>query len=129
MNLKETAQVLAVLHAVYPQSITQTDDAMRAKMNVWQELFADEPASLVMAAAKAFMANDTRGFMPIPGQIKEQIHILRNQAVITEQEAWDVVMGALRNSTYNSQAEFAKLPEEIRHAVGSHNMLRSWALP
>ena len=127
MNLKETAQVLAVLHAVYPQTVGQTDDALRAKMNVWQEVFADDPASVVMAAAKAFIATDTRGFVPAPGQIKAQIEVMKNQAEITEQEAWDIVMKALGNSAYNSQAEYAKLPEEIKHAVGSHNMLKSWA--
>ena len=127
MTLKETAQVLAVLHAVYPQTVGQTDDALRAKMNVWQEIFTEEPVSVVMAAAKAFIATDTRGFMPLPGQIKEQMAVMKNQADITEQEAWDIVMVALRNSAYNSQEEYAKLPEEIKHAVGSHNMLKSWA--
>lgn len=127
MNLRETAEVLAVLHAVYPQTVGQTDNALRAKMNVWQEVLSDEPVSVVMAAAKAFIATDARGFMPVPGQIKEQIAVMKNQAEITEQEAWDMVMMALKNSAYNSQEEYARLPEEIKRAVGSHNMLRSWA--
>lgn len=127
MNLKETAEVLAVLHAVYPKTIVQTDNALRAQMNVWKEILADEPVSVVMAAAKAFIATDTRGFMPVPGQIKEQIAVMKNHAEITEQEAWDMVMVALRNSAYNSQQEYAKLPDEIRRAIGSHNMLKSWA--
>lgn len=127
MNLKETAEVLAIIHATYPQTVAQTDNALRAKMNVWQEIFTEEPVSVVMAAAKAFIATDTRGYMPAPGQIKEQIAAIKNQAEITEQEAWDMVMEALRNSAYNSQVEYAKLPEEIKRAVGSHNMLKSWA--
>lgn len=80
-----------------------------------------------MAAAKAFVATDKKGFPPVPGQIKEQISVLRNQNGMSEQDAWEMVNNALRNSSYGSAEEFAKLPKDIQRAVGSANMLRSWA--
>ena len=65
--------------------------------------------------------------MPVPGQIKEQISILRDQGGLNEQDAWELVTNALRNSSYGSAEEFAKLPPDVQRAVGSPNMLRTWA--
>lgn len=40
---------------------------------------------------------------------------------------WELVTNALRNSSYGSVEEFAKLPPDVQRAVGSPNMLRTWA--
>ena len=65
--------------------------------------------------------------MPVPGQIKEQISILLDKGDLNEQEAWELVTNALRNSSYCSVEEFDKLPPDVQKAVGSPNMLRTWA--
>lgn len=65
--------------------------------------------------------------MPVPGQVKEQISILRDQGSLNEQDAWELATNALRNSSYGSVEEFAKLPPDVQRAVGSPNMLRTWA--
>jgi hypothetical protein len=46
---------------------------------------------------------------------------------MTEQEAWQCVAVALRNSAYNSSAEFEKLPPVVQRLVGSPNQLREWS--
>lgn len=127
MTKKETIQVLGVLHAMYPSQNNQTDEGLQIRAGIWNELFAEEPASVVMAAVKAYIANDTKGYMPGPGQIKEQIAIMTQENTLTEQEAWDIVLTALKNSTYNAGEEWEKLPDSIKRAVGSRNMLKSWA--
>ena len=127
MTHKETAQILGVLHSVYfSGGGDQTDAARRVTINTWQKVFADEPVGIVEAAVNAFIASSTTPFFPAPGQIKEQIRLLQKGDELTEQEAWDLVMKALRNSSYGSVEEFAKLPEPVKRAVGSHNMLRQW---
>lgn len=128
MTKQDTYQVLAVLQAFYPDAFRgMTDAAVQLKVALWQEQFADEPATLVQAAVKAYVSTDKKGFMPVPGQIKEQITILRDKGGLNEQDAWELVTKALCNSSYGSVEEFAKLPADVQRAVGSHNMLRSWA--
>lgn len=128
MTKQDAYQVLAILQAFYPDAFRgMTDAAVQLKVALWQEQFADEPATLVQAAVKAYVSTDKKGFMPVPGQIKEQITILRDKGGLNEQDAWELVTKALCNSSYGSVEEFAKLPADVQRAVGSHNMLRSWA--
>lgn len=128
MTKQDTYQVLATLQAFYPDSFRgMTDAAAQLKVTLWQEQFADEPATMVQAAVKAYVSTDKKGFMPVPGQIKEQIAILRDKGGLNEQDAWELVTKALCNSSYGSVEEFAKLPADVQRAVGSPNMLKSWA--
>lgn len=43
-------------------------------------------------------------------------------------EAWALVSNAIRNSTYNSVDEYAKLPPVVQKAVGLPDQLRIWAM-
>lgn len=129
MTKESTYQLMAVLQAFYPDSFRgMTDTAVQMKITLWQEAFADEPGAVVIAAAKAYATTDTKGFMPTPGQIKEQMRLLKKENELSEQEAWDLVLKALRNSSYGAVEEFAKLPEPVKRAVGSHNMLKQWVM-
>ena len=47
---------------------------------------------------------------------------------MSELQAWALVQRALRNSGYNSEEEFAKLPEACQRAVGTAANLKEWAL-
>lgn len=128
MTKQDTYQLMAVLHALYPDSFRgMSDTAAQLRVSLWQEAFADDPGAVVIAAAKAFASTDTKGFMPTPGQIKEQILAIQKTEEMTEQEAWDLVLKALKNSNYCAAEEFKKLPEPVQKAVGSHNMLKQWA--
>ena len=129
MTKREIAEMLTVIQANYPDTAKgQSDAAFKAKVTLWYEFFQEHPKELVHAAAMAFIANDTKGFMPNIGQINEYIQKLRCQDNMTEGEAWGYVAKAIRNSVYNSVEEFEKLPERIQRLVGSHNQLREWAL-
>ena len=129
MNKQEAYQVLSLLQANYPDAFRgMSKEAAQVKVNLWADMFADEPFEVVVTAAKAFMATDTKGFMPAVGQIKERIAMMGTGAEMTGLEAWNIVSAALRNSAYGSAEEFAKLPPEIQRAVGSPTQLREWAL-
>lgn len=129
MTKQDTYQLMAVLQAFYPDSFRgMTDAAAQMKVSLWQEAFADEPGLVVIAAAKAYASTDTKGFMPTPGQIKEQIMLMQKQEELSDQDAWALVLKALSNSTYGSVEEFEKFPDTIKKVVGSHNMLRQWVM-
>lgn len=130
MNLEESYQILALLQANYPDTFRgMSDEAAKVKIQLWADMFADYPFDAVAAASKAFMATDTKGFMPTVGQIMEQIQKMRHGGdEMTPAEAWARVSLALRNSTYASAEEFEKLPPELKRAVGSPSQLREWAM-
>jgi hypothetical protein len=90
-------------------------------------MFDEEPYELVAAAVKAFISGDGKGFPPAIGQIKERIRQITEPEDMTEQEAWSYVTKALRNSTYGSEEEFAKLPPVIQAVVHDPGQLRQWA--
>lgn len=129
MTKREIAEMLTVMQTNYPDTARgQSDEAFKSKVALWHDFFRDYPKELVNAAAKAFIANDTKGFMPNIGQINDHIQKIRHNDNMTEGEAWRCVAKAISNSTYNSAEEFAKLPERIQRLVGSPNQLREWAL-
>lgn len=129
MTKLEIVELMTVMQANYPDSFRgQSDSVIGAKIALWHEFFRDYPKKLVHAAAKAFIANDTKGFMPNIGQINAYIQKLTTPDDMTESEAWGYVAKALKNSAYNALEEFEKLPPRIQQLVGSHNQLKEWAI-
>lgn len=69
MNNIEASKILAVLSATYPRNICKDDAA--ALIRLWTSIFSDYSYSDVGAAVLEFIKRDTKGFMPVPGQILE----------------------------------------------------------
>lgn len=129
MNKREVVELMTVLQANYPDSFKgQSDAVVGAKVALWYDMFKNYPKEIVHAAAVAFMATDTKGFMPNVGQINEQIQRMNRKDDRTPDEAWRLVYRAIRNSTYWAAEEFAKLPEDIQRFVGHPDQLKEWAL-
>ena len=129
MTKRETAELMTVLQANYPDSFRgQSEAIVGAKISLWHKMFGEYPKEVVNAAAMAFMATDTKGFMPSVGQIMEQIRRINQKEDRTPDEAWRLVYRAIQNSTYWSEEEFKKLPDDIQRFVGHPDQLKSWAL-
>lgn len=129
MTKREIAELMTIMQANYPDSFRgQSDAVVGAKISLWYDFFKDYPKDIVYAAAKAFIATDTKGFMPNVGQIAEQIQRFGHKDDMTPAEAWTIVSKALRNSTWGSAEEFEKLPPECKRAVGSPAQLKEWAM-
>lgn len=125
----EAIKILAVLKAAYPASYKGIpDDEAEAVVNLWAEMFKDEPYEIVGAAVKSFIAADISGYPPSIGQIKGSIRKITQPEDMSEAEAIAMIMQATRNSTYNARAEFEKLPPILRKLVGSPAQLREWAV-
>lgn len=88
---------------------------MFSKDVVCSDRFLDMPASAQALYFQYGLEADDDGFVSAPKKI------------LNELEAWSLVEKAIRNSIYNSQEEFSKLPPLVQKAVGSPNVLRLWA--
>lgn len=127
MDKQETIKILSVLNTAYPNmnKNTTSEDSMMSVM-LWQNRFADYPFDVVKQAVVAII--DTSKFPPTIAEVKTVIKKMMSGPQMTEMEAWNLVHRAISNSAYNSQEEFEKLPDSIKRAVGSPDVLRSWAL-
>lgn len=128
MNRPETLKIMAVLQAAYPQFYAKKgNEELDGIVNLWAEMFTDEPYHVVAMATKAMIKTRVSTFPPGIGEINEKIQQLTQPDEISEMEAWALVSRAVRNSAYNSQREFDRLPEVVQRVVGSPAQLREWS--
>lgn len=131
MELKDVGTVMDILKATYPQFyLHQSNEQRKTAVKLWASMLADEPAELVLAAVKAYIATEDKGFPPSVGQIKAKIRSITTpkSEEMTEAEAWSLVQRALSNGLYGAKNEFDALPEMIQRIVGSPNQIREWAM-
>lgn len=126
MTRDETKQILMRIDVAFP---TWKPKDLGLIVDVWQEAFAEYPYEVVLTAVRAFISSDRSGFAPSVGQITGLIVDMTQMSQgneLSDMEAWALVGRALRNSAYNSEKEFNKLPYTVQKAVGSPNNLRAW---
>ena len=129
MTLRETQGILALIKAAYPSFYRDMPKAdLMAAVNLWQTQFADYDFKLVNAALHALIATQKEGYPPTIGAVKEQIAKLTAPHQLNEAEAWALVSRAARNGAYGYREEFARLPAEVQHVIGTAEQLRAWAL-
>lgn len=126
MTAQEIAGIMTMLHVAYPRYYANTkDEEKKAALQLWSVMFADFDYEIVTAAVKAVIA--TNKFPPTVADINEKLQLLTNTQAMSELEAWDKVRKAICNSSYNSEEEFNKLPEECKALVHSSHQLKAWA--
>ena len=129
MNRTETLAIMSVLKAAYPRYYADmTYKDADGVVNLWTEMFADDPAPVVAMAVKSLIATDTKGFPPHIGAVKDAIVKIQKPKEMTEQEAWGLVSKALRNGIYGANEEFEKLPPVVQKIVGNSAQLTEWAM-
>ena len=129
MTVDETLKIFAVLKANYSnffKSMSRID--AEAMVNLWAEMFADEPYEAVGMAIKSYIASDVNGYPPNVGIIKEQMRKLTQTESLTEQEAINLITKACKNGNYGAEEEFNKLPPILQRLVGSPNQIKQWAM-
>lgn len=125
MNKTETIKILAVLNAAYPQSFDKISEKVKADMiNLWYNLFINDDYVLVGQAVNNYLINDTKGFVPLVGAIKEEIRKILFPSELTEQEAVNIIMDRIQWKS-NKEA-FDSLPEILKRVVGSPRQLNVW---
>lgn len=124
MTRNEVQDLLAMVQGAYPNFNPANKSAT---VNAWTMALEDFDKNKIAVALKVYMRTNTSGFAPSPGQLIDLIQIVAESTQIGELKAWTLVSKALRNSTYNSESEFAKLPPLVKKALGSAEQLRIWA--
>ena len=129
MTRQETGIIMDILTAAYPSFYSgRNAPDIRATLNLWAEMFADDDVRVVAAAVKALIASDASGFPPVIGEVKDHVRRITHPDELTEQEAWSLVARALGNSYYNAGEEFRKLPPVVRAVVHDPSQLREWSV-
>lgn len=118
--------LLKIAYPTYYRGLSLKEQ--QAAVNLWSEMFRDEPAQLVAAAVKSLIESDEKGFPPTIGQVKAKLRLLTGPREMTETEAWALVSKAVCNGLYGSEEEFSKLPPDVQRAVGNPAVLREWAM-
>lgn len=125
MTRDDTKKLLMRISSVYPNWKPQAD--LTFVIETWCEYLSEYTYEQVLIALKAYISTDTSGFAPSIGQLVDKIHSIKQPCELNEMEAWSLVSNALRNSTYNADAEFSQLPALVQKAVGPPSNLRNWA--
>lgn len=124
MTRDDTKKLLMRISSVYPNWKPQAD--LTFVIETWCEYLSEYTYDQMLIALKAYISTDTSGFAPSIGQLVDKIHSIKQPCELNEMEAWSLVSNALRNSTYNADAEFSRLPALVQKAVGTASNLKNW---
>lgn len=126
MNKGETAQIIAVIKEYYPLDKEATN--ITNKVNAWYVILKDYDYNLIQNALIAYVTQSNSQFPPSVASLVAKANELMNynKYSMTELEAWNCVVKAVRNSWYNSEKEFEKLPPAVKKVIGSPNTLKEW---
>lgn len=124
MDREETKKIIRVIVSSYPN---YKPDNITDLIDVWTMMLSEYSYERVAIALKTFIMSDTSGFAPSIGQLVNCLQKIELANELSETQAWEMVSKALRNSTYNADKEFNKLPPVVQKVVGSPSQLRNWA--
>lgn len=128
MTDQEVSKMFLMVKAAYPRVFKDYDATMIGNyIDAWCMVFADIPAEQAYAGLKTYLSTETKGFPPSPGQIMDCVHKLNPDKIPNEMEAWSLVDKAVRNSIFNADEEFGKLPQIVRRAIRNPARLKEWA--
>lgn len=105
-------------------------EATQMTVDEWYFHLEQYPRETVEAAFRRHVTNSP--YPPKVSDIIAEIRLLaplpKEKQQLTAEEAWALVLMAVKNSGYYSKREFDKLPPDIKRRVGSPEVLKQWAL-
>lgn len=133
MTFEETCKIIASIMAIYPMHFKNYNKTLNDSIKkTWFNIFEDKPYQLIDSALNSFIATDTKGFPPTPGNINQMLLDMQEAAntndQISESDAWAMVNKAIRDSTYHAKERFAAFPPLVQQAVGSPENLKSMGM-
>lgn len=127
MTENEVAKLVYTVKAVYPAHFAKyTTQDYKNMIMAWGSVLEDYAYQQASAGLKIYMASETKGFPPSPGQVIDCITKAMNNDKMTNTECVARIRKALSNSAYNADYEFSKLPDICKKAVGSPRNLEEW---
>lgn len=125
MTREETVKILMAIQAAYPNF--KVPDKTIA-VDTWHMALSDYTYKEISIALNIYIRSDTSGFAPNIGQIIDKTQFLSQQNDLNEMEAWEKIFKAIKNSGYNSEEEFSRLPPILQKIVVSPGALKEMAL-
>lgn len=126
----EIGRLVYAVRGTYPKYYANMGaEDLKGLSMAWALVLGEYDFAIASRAVQLYLANDTKGFPPSPGQIVDAIHKITNPRIaeMTATEAWALVRKAIRNGYYGAEEEFAKLPTACQRAIGSPSNLRELA--
>lgn len=131
MTDSDAGKLIYTIRAVYPghfQKYSQAD--LKNMVAAWTLVLGDFTYEQASVGLRIYMASDTKGFPPTPGQVIDCLskHLGDQTLELTNTECVSMIRRALRNSSYHAEDEYNKLPEICQRAVGTPRNLQEWAV-
>lgn len=129
MTIKEATKIVYVIKAAYPTAFAKYSiQDVSNLIEAWAMTLEDYSYSLASMGLKTYLATDTKGFPPSPGQVIDCISKLTHNDDMQPLEAWSTVLKAIRTMQMDGEVEsFNRLTDECQKAVGSPSILKQWA--
>lgn len=124
MTREEVKKIIMIMVNTYPNYKPQD---LSMTVDIWSSVLANNSYDEISKALYSYIRNDRSGFAPAVGQLLDYVYEDNHKSDLSEMAAWGLVSKALRNSTYNYDAEYEKLPENVQRAIGSASQLHVWA--
>lgn len=120
MTRDEVKQIVMVITYTFPNF---KPDDVSMLINAWAAILADEDGKAIEQALIRYCKSANQ-FAPSPGDLIS----MTKAPQMNEMEAWSLVRKAISNGYYGAEEEYAKLPDDVKRAVGSPSQLRAWAM-
>lgn len=127
MNKEETQKILTILRVNYPnnfKSVANKND-MDLIVDTWDIQFKNYTLDEVFNAIMSIIATDTSGFAPSIGRVKDELNKKYKDSVMTDEEAWSIVLNSAKCNSAKARANFETLPGNIKKAVKHPKFLES----
>lgn len=124
MTLEETRELLMSINAIYPN--WNVDDP-EFTVNAWHWALEEYPAAGIKAALQIYIKTSNTGFAPSVSQLISAMYEPTKQGELSEGEAWALVKRAIQDGAYSATERYEELPDLVKQAVGSPNMIFQWS--
>lgn len=123
MKSSEMYKIFAAISVYYPNA-TWASEANEAMIDAWHEMLEPYPFEVVSAALKRHVVNST--YEPKVKDILTEIMLMQpikgKDTPMTVEQAWQMLMRAVRNSAYYSKQEYNKLPPDIQRRTSPEDL-------
>lgn len=119
MTRDDFKTIIKGLKAAYPNDTFVPDVD---SFEVWFAALGEFEYKAVAYAANKYLMNEH--FPPAIADIRA---LMPQTEMLNEEEAWNLAIKAIRNSAYNAEEEFSKLPETVQKVVVSPGNLHTLA--
>jgi hypothetical protein len=127
VNKSDIATIIGIIRTAYPQYYKDKNSIIDTT-ELWYEIFQGDDINAIKVAVKSYIANNTSGFPPSIGEIKNELYKLYKGDEKSDVELWNELKSALRNGIYYADEIFPNLSKELQQFLGNPASLKELAM-